>query len=416
VGLLVGHHLETVFDHTQETVSGGEIIAHLIVDPAAGGQRRERLQRRFEAQLGISAAGDELLRLDEEFDLADAAPAELDVVPFHRDFIVAAIGVDLALHRVHVGNGREVEIFAPDEGREPGEKRLPGRDVARARPRFDQRGALPILSTALVVVERRRGGDGDLSRGRIGTQPQIGAEHVAVGSALLQELHQHSREPHVKCRRLRGRDERRRVVEDDEVDIARIIELARSHLAHGEHDIARTSPRTPGLEDFELAAALRIDEQVVNRGANGRIGQRGLPLDDLRHRPNSANIGERYQQRRLGLHPAKQAHHLGFIARCRDHAFGVSEHVAEPALGFGFEKRDEALRRAAYEIPEIGRTARQSRYQRVKPWVRRKEPCQCLAGGRTGDFGEPVVDPRTRLVRGLKVWRRRDPSHKRAVA
>src|SRR5262249_61199210 len=77
VGLLVGHNLETVFDQTQETVSGGEIIAHVIVDPAAGGQRRERLQRRFEAQLGISAAGDELLRLDEEFDLADATPAEL---------------------------------------------------------------------------------------------------------------------------------------------------------------------------------------------------------------------------------------------------------------------------------------------------------------------------------------------------
>src|SRR5262249_38021814 len=112
-----------------------------------------------------------LLRLDEEFDLTDAAAAELDVVPFDRDFIVAAIGVDLPLHRVHFGNRREVEIFAPDERSEPGEERLAGRDVARARPRFDQRGALPILSTALVVVERRRRGNGDLSRGRIWTQP-----------------------------------------------------------------------------------------------------------------------------------------------------------------------------------------------------------------------------------------------------
>src|SRR5262249_60197026 len=104
---------------------------------------------------------------------------------------------------------REVEIFAPDEGRKPREERLPGRNVARAWPRFDQRGTLPILSAALVVVERRRGGEGDLSRGRIGTQPQIGAEYGAVGGTLLQELHQHAGEPHVKCRRLRGRDERR---------------------------------------------------------------------------------------------------------------------------------------------------------------------------------------------------------------
>src|SRR5262249_57433511 len=126
--------------------------------------------------------------------------------------------------------------------------------------------------------------------------------------------------------------------------------------------------------------------------------------------------GERYHKRGIRLDAARQAHPLDSIARCRDRAFGVSEHVAKPALGSSYEEREEALRRAAYEIPEIGRTTRQPRHQRVKPWVRRGEPCQCLAGGRTGDFGEPVVDPRTRLVRGLKLWRRRDPSPERAVA
>src|SRR5262249_60067184 len=85
VGLLVGHHLEAVFDHTQETISGGEIIAHLLIDPTAVGQRRERLQRFSDAQLGISSASDELLRLHEKFDLADAAPTELDIVSFDRD-------------------------------------------------------------------------------------------------------------------------------------------------------------------------------------------------------------------------------------------------------------------------------------------------------------------------------------------
>ena len=416
VGLLVGHHLETVLDHTQETVSGGEIIAHLLIDPAAVGKCRERLQRLFDAQLGISSAGDELLGLHEEFDLADAAPTELDIVPFDRDLIMAAIGVDLPLHRVHVGNRREVEIFAPNEGRKPGEQRFPGRDVARARPRFDQRGALPILSAAFVVVERRSGGDGDVSGGWIGAQPQIDAKYVAVGSALLQQLHQHSREPHVKCRRLRCRDERCRVVEDDEVDVARIIELARTHFTHGEHDIARTLRQRAALEAFELAAAPRSLEQVINRGPNGRIGQHGLQVHDLRHRPNAADIGERYQQRRLRLHAAKQAHHLGFIACCRDRAPCVSENVAETVLGFGFEKRDEPLRRSAHEAPEIGRAVCQPRHQRLEPRVSRSEPCQRLAGGQTGDFGEPLVDARARLVGGLNVRRPRDPSHERTVA
>ena len=66
----------------------------------------------------MPAAGDELLGLHEELDLADAAAAELDVVALDRDLAMAAIGVDLPLHRVDVGDRGEVEIFAPDEGRE----------------------------------------------------------------------------------------------------------------------------------------------------------------------------------------------------------------------------------------------------------------------------------------------------------
>ena len=65
----------------------------------------------------MAAAGDELLGLHEELDLADAAAAELDVVAFDRDVGVAAIGVDLALERLDVGDRGEVEILPPDEGR-----------------------------------------------------------------------------------------------------------------------------------------------------------------------------------------------------------------------------------------------------------------------------------------------------------
>src|SRR5215472_17743915 len=117
----------------------------------------------------MTAASDELLRLDEEFDFADATAPQLDVVPLDRDFIVAAISVDLTLHRMHVGNCGEVEIFTPDKGRQGCEQRLSGGNVPRTGPPLDQRGAFPILSTTLVVIERRRGGDGDLGRGRIGT-------------------------------------------------------------------------------------------------------------------------------------------------------------------------------------------------------------------------------------------------------
>ena len=151
--LLVRHHLQPILDDAQETIGSGEIVARRFVDPAALRQGRQRLQGLPGTQLRMASAGDELLSLHEEFDLADTATTELDVVSFDRDLVVAAIGVDLPLHRVDVGDRREVEILAPDERRQLREQRLACRDIAGARPRLDQRGTLPVLPAALVVVE-----------------------------------------------------------------------------------------------------------------------------------------------------------------------------------------------------------------------------------------------------------------------
>jgi hypothetical protein len=120
----------------------------------------------------MAPARDELLSLHEEFNLANAAATELDVVPLDRNLVVTAIRVDLPLHRVNVGDRGEVEIFAPDERRKPLEQSFPGRDVAGAGARLDHRRAFPILSSALVVIERRSGWNRDLRGGGIRTQPQ----------------------------------------------------------------------------------------------------------------------------------------------------------------------------------------------------------------------------------------------------
>ena len=63
----------------------------------------------------MTAAPDQLLGLGEEFDLADAAAAELDVVAADGDVAMALDRVDLALDRVDVLDGGEVEVTAPDE-------------------------------------------------------------------------------------------------------------------------------------------------------------------------------------------------------------------------------------------------------------------------------------------------------------
>ena len=240
MGLIVRHHLQPVFDGAKELIGSFEIVACIGADPAALGERCKRRQRLPAAQFGMPAAGHELLGLYEELDLADAAAAELDVVALDRDVLVAAIGMDLALERLDVGNRRIVEILPPDERRELRKDRFAGLDIAGAGARLDQRGAFPVLADAAVVVESRFGRNRDRGRGGVRPQPQIDAEHIAVRGALLQKLHQAAGDPHVERGGVVLVGQRRRiaVVEYDQIDIARIIELEGAHLAHGKHDVA----------------------------------------------------------------------------------------------------------------------------------------------------------------------------------
>ena len=118
------------------------------------------------------------------------------------------------------------EHFAPDRG-------LAGATDPPI-PRGDDRG--------LGGCDRAGGGqrDRDLRRAGIGAKAQIDAQHIAVLGALLQQLHDAFRQAHIK--RLRGRLRRQsrrvRIEQDDEIDVAGVIELARAVFAEREDDEA----------------------------------------------------------------------------------------------------------------------------------------------------------------------------------
>src|SRR5881392_944971 len=100
----------------------------------------------------MAAAGNELLRLREELDLADAAAADLDVVAFDRDLALAAIGLHLPLHVVDIGERGKVQMLAPDERRKFRDQRLAGPGVAGAGARLDHRGAFPGPPFPFVIM------------------------------------------------------------------------------------------------------------------------------------------------------------------------------------------------------------------------------------------------------------------------
>ena len=132
MGLLVVEHLQAVFEAAQKAIGLGHLIGGLPGDPFARGEPVQRVERGADAQVRLPPAGDELLRLHEEFDLADAAPPELQIMALDRDPRMALMRVDLPLHGVNVGDGGVVEIFPPDIG---GRARAGSPRPPRCRPR-----------------------------------------------------------------------------------------------------------------------------------------------------------------------------------------------------------------------------------------------------------------------------------------
>ena len=73
VSLAVCHHLQPVFDDAQPVIAVPQQRGIFTGDDAGDGQRVERGAGTAQSQRGVAPAVDQLMRLGEEFDLADAA-------------------------------------------------------------------------------------------------------------------------------------------------------------------------------------------------------------------------------------------------------------------------------------------------------------------------------------------------------
>ncbi len=324
VGLLVRDHLQAMFDAPQELISRAQFVARLRGDPVARRQHLERLQRLSHPQFGMPAARDQLLRLGKELDLADPAAPDLDIVAFDRDLALPAIGLHLPLHVMDIGERGEVEMLAPDEGREFGDQRLAGLQVAGAWPRLDHGGALPGAPFPLVIMQCRRRRHRHLCGRRIRPQPQVDAKHVTVPGSLLQQPRHGLRDPHEKRLRFDVRCQRHRLglEKHDQVDVAGKVEFAGAHLAHGEHEQPAVLLWTVRIGREQTAARRFLPKRMVKRHpdrGNRKLRQRRR---HPHHRPDAADVAERDEERRFRLHAAERVHHLGLSVRGENVARG----------------------------------------------------------------------------------------------
>src|SRR5690606_29447342 len=233
MGLRVVKHLNAMLEHAVGNIGSSEFGGGVPADPALVGQGIECRKRCRLAEIGIAAADDELTGLGKELDLANAAPAQLEVMAGNRERPPQPLVVaDPQPHVLSVLDRAVVKVAAPEEGSEALEEGLPRLDRAGAGPRLDEGRALPGATEAFVIVFRRIGGDADRRYRRIGAEPQVGAEDIALGGLLLEELHEALRDADEAAaeRAVIGRLVPALVEEDDEVDVGGVVQPAGAQL------------------------------------------------------------------------------------------------------------------------------------------------------------------------------------------
>ncbi len=185
--LLVVDHLHAMFERAQDSIGLGEVFRGFWCDPGLAAEGIEHVQRARPAQRRPPPAIDQLLRLHEEFDLANAATAKLEIVPGNRDLVVPFHGIDLPLHRVDIRDGTVIEVFPPDEGLQFLEIGRAGGFIARDNAGLDHRRAFPVLAHGFVIGERGIDRHGDGCGAGIGPEAQIDAQHIAIRRALRED-------------------------------------------------------------------------------------------------------------------------------------------------------------------------------------------------------------------------------------
>nr|ART39914.1 J420 [uncultured bacterium] len=275
VGLAVLQHLQAVLDTAQEGVGIKQFRHGGRRQLAALAQQAQHLADAPTAQLRLPPGADQLVHLADEFDLANAPGAKLDVV---IEFLAPHLVDDQRLHAAQRIDGAKVQIAAKHERPQPCQQPLAGRDVAGHRARLDQRVALPVAAVGLVVVLHGIEGHRQRSAGAKRTQAHIDPEHAPVGVGFVQHADQPPRQAQEKflvVERARPVAAASVLEGEHQVDIGREVQFVAAQLAHAQHHQRdRLALRVPRLANLLHLPAVQIRERAVDTGI-GECRQRG---------------------------------------------------------------------------------------------------------------------------------------------
>lgn len=286
VRLRIAQHLQAVFQSTQEAIRLRERLASGGCDVARFHQRRKRWQQASFAQRRFATAADQLQRLDEEFDFANATGTALDVV---GQFLARDFRGDRSLHFAQAIQRAVIEISPIDERPQRIEEAQSRICIARNGPRLLPRIAFPVASFALEVRLHRGERQGHAARVAERTQAQVDAMREALRRRFVEQLRQllpQAREV------ILGRERTRAVavaflrIRVDEVDVGREIQFATAQLAEAEHHQALHAAICRAHLAVALGEFAFERRQAEAQAAVGELraaGERGVHVVQARH-------------------------------------------------------------------------------------------------------------------------------------
>jgi hypothetical protein len=149
-------------------------------------------------------------------------------------------------------------------------------------------------------VRRRLDGDGDLRGARVGAQPQVGAEDIAMFIRVLQQAHQLAGDTDRDRAGILspGHGHGVRIKEDDKINVARIVQFMGAMLAHGDCHVPTVRGGPRHVRQRQFAGTVLFQQQRIHCRRHCRVGKPGEPRRDLRHVPCTAHVGHGQERAR----------------------------------------------------------------------------------------------------------------------
>ncbi len=273
--LTVGDRLQRMLGIAQEFIAFaqfGHCRGRQITLPLQGGQHTEQ---RTLLQAEIAPSVDQLKGLGDEFDLANATGAQLDV---RSHALAPHFLLDQLLHGAQRLDGGEVQVTPVDEGSQHLQQLFSGLLVAADDPRLDHGVALPVAPLILVVLLQRIKAVDQRPGRAVRTQTHVDAEGEAVDGDDVQCLDQplaKADEEFLIVQRALGADGLAALrIAEDQVDVGGQVQFMCAQLAHAENHHVLRIAAAPAGGHAELLAMAGVEPVIGQIDAGiGQIGE-----------------------------------------------------------------------------------------------------------------------------------------------